>query len=104
MTAKYCRENKIPYFGLCLGMQVLCVEFARHVLGLTDANTTEIDKKTRYPVIDILPEQKDIDEKGGASISVSYVTKKPILYLGTGQEYNDLVLFDKEKIIAQIGL
>jgi CTP synthase len=65
MTAKYCRENKIPYFGLCLGMQVMCVEFARHVLGLTDANTTEVDPQTSHPVISLLSEQKGVDTLGG---------------------------------------
>lgn len=65
MTAKYCREKKIPYFGLCLGMQVMCVEFARHVLGLTDANSTEIDPNTSHPVISLLSEQKGIANLGG---------------------------------------
>jgi CTP synthase len=65
MTAKYCREHNIPYFGLCLGMQVMCVEFARHVLGLSDANTTEVDPSTCHPVISLLSEQKGIDNLGG---------------------------------------
>jgi CTP synthase len=55
---EYCRENKIPYFGLCYGMQLMVIEFARNVLKLTDAHTTEIDRKTKNPVIDIMPEQK----------------------------------------------
>ncbi|MBI2475863.1 MAG: CTP synthase [Candidatus Taylorbacteria bacterium] len=55
---QFARENKIPYFGLCYGMQLAVVEFARHVAGLKDANTTEINKETPYPVIDIMPEQK----------------------------------------------
>jgi CTP synthase len=55
---RYCRENKIPYFGLCYGMQLAVVEFARHVAGLKKANTTEIDAKTPNPVIDIMVEQK----------------------------------------------
>jgi CTP synthase len=55
---EYCRENQIPYFGLCYGMQLLVTEFARNVLGLKDANTTEIDRQTKNPVIDIMPEQK----------------------------------------------
>lgn len=55
---RYCRENKIPYFGLCYGMQLAIVEFARHVAGIKMANTTEIDPRTPYPVIDIMPEQK----------------------------------------------
>jgi CTP synthase len=65
MTAKYCRENKIPYFGICLGMQVMAVEFARHALGLTDANSTEIDPDTKDPVISLLSEQKNVQEMGG---------------------------------------
>ncbi len=56
---KYAREHLIPYFGLCYGMQLMTVEFARHVAGLTDANTTEINPQTAYPIIDILPEQKE---------------------------------------------
>ncbi len=55
---RYCRENKIPYFGLCYGMQLATVEFARHVVGMKAANTTEINKHTPYPVIDIIPEQE----------------------------------------------
>ena len=55
---KFCRENKIPYLGLCYGMQLLCVEFARNVLKLEDANTVEIDPVTSAPVIDIMPDQK----------------------------------------------
>ena len=55
---KYCRENKIPYFGLCYGMQLAVTEFARHVAGMKDAHTTEINPNTPYPVIDIMPEQK----------------------------------------------
>ena len=57
-VAGYCRTHKIPYFGLCYGMQIATVEFARNILKLKDAHTTEINSKTSYPVIDILPEQK----------------------------------------------
>ncbi|MCL5781853.1 MAG: CTP synthase [Patescibacteria group bacterium] len=55
---RYARENKIPYFGLCYGMQLMTVEYARNVLGLAGANTTEIDPKTAYPIIDIMIDQK----------------------------------------------
>jgi len=55
---EFCRRNKIPYFGLCYGMQLACVEFARHVCGLSKAHTTEIDKGTPQPVIDLMMEQK----------------------------------------------
>jgi CTP synthase len=54
---KYCRENKIPYLGLCYGMQLACVEYARNVLKLKAANSTEINSKTKYPVIHIMPDQ-----------------------------------------------
>ena len=57
-VAGYCRTRKIPYFGLCYGMQIATIEFARNVLGLKDAHTTEINPATKHPVIDIMPEQK----------------------------------------------
>ena len=59
-TIKYAREHNIPYLGLCLGMQLAVVEFARNVCNLTGANTTEVDKKTAYPVIDFIPEQVEV--------------------------------------------
>ncbi|MFH1724171.1 MAG: CTP synthase [Elusimicrobiota bacterium] len=59
------REREIPFLGLCLGMQLAVVEFARNVLKLAGANSTEFDPKTPYPVIDLLPEQKNVKEKGG---------------------------------------
>ena len=65
LTAKFCRENKIPYFGICLGMQAMAVEFARHALGLAEANTTEIDPYTKDPVISLLSEQREVQEVGG---------------------------------------
>ena len=65
MTAKYCREHKIPYFGICLGMQVMTVEFARNVLKLENANSTEIDPDTQDPVISLLSEQRNVQDMGG---------------------------------------
>ncbi len=62
---RYARENKIPYLGLCYGFQLAVVEFARHVCGLADANSTELDPDCKHPVIDILPEQKQIEGLGG---------------------------------------
>ena len=64
-TIKYVRENKIPFLGICLGMQMAVVEFARNVLGLKDANSAELDENTSNPVIHIMEEQKGIDKKGG---------------------------------------
>lgn len=71
-TAKYCREKNIPYLGLCLGMQVMSVEFARNVVGLDDANSTEIDSNTPHPVISLLSEQKGIENLGGTMRLGSY--------------------------------
>ena len=64
-ATKYARENKVPFFGICLGMQCAVIEYARNVVGLTGANSSEIDAQTKYPVIDLMPDQKDLDEKGG---------------------------------------
>ncbi len=64
-AANYARTNEIPYLGLCLGMQVMVIEFARYALDSDKANSTEFDATTPYPVIDILPEQKEIQDKGG---------------------------------------
>jgi len=65
LTATYCRKEKIPYFGICLGMQVMSVEFARYVLGLEKANSTEMDIDTPYPIISLLEEQHVVTERGG---------------------------------------
>ncbi len=62
-TIKFCRENKVPYFGLCYGMQMAVIEFARNVCGFRDANSEEINPKTPYPVIHIMPEQKELIAK-----------------------------------------
>lgn len=62
---RYARERRIPFLGICLGMQMAVVEFARHVLGWTAAHSSEIDPATPYPVIDLLPEQKEIEDLGG---------------------------------------
>ena len=62
---KYTREHDIPTFGICLGMQMMVVEAARHLAGMTDANSAEFSDTTDFPVIDIMPEQKLIDKKGG---------------------------------------
>ncbi len=64
-AARYARDNEIPYLGLCLGMQVMVIEFARYALNSEKPNSTEFDASTPYPVIDLLPEQKKIENKGG---------------------------------------
>ncbi len=73
LAAKFARENNIPYLGICLGMQVACIEFARNVLNLKDANTTELKPNTKYPIIDIL-EGKNRENIGGTLRLGRYVT------------------------------
>lgn len=65
IAAQYARENKVPYLGLCLGLQVMCIEFARNVLNMEDANSAEFDEGTHYPVIDLMLEQRAITDLGG---------------------------------------
>ena len=65
-AAQFARENGIPYLGLCLGMQIATIEFARNVCGFKDANSTEFDQETGHPVISLLDEQKDVTQKGGS--------------------------------------
>lgn len=65
LAAQYARENKIPYLGLCLGMQLMCIEFARNVLGHEDANSSEFDRATTHPVIDLMNDQRSITDMGG---------------------------------------
>jgi len=71
-AARYARENHIPYFGICLGMQIATIEFARHACGLQDANSTEFQPTTTHPVIYLMEEQKDVTSKGGSMRLGSY--------------------------------
>jgi CTP synthase len=64
-TVRFAREHKIPFFGICLGMQMAVIEFARNVMGWQDANSTEMNPETSFPVIDLMEEQKDVTQKGG---------------------------------------
>jgi len=80
---KYARENQIPFFGICLGMQMAVIEFARNVIGWKDAHSTEMNAKTKHAVIDMMPDQKKITKKGGTMRLGSYVcelTKNTIAY------------------------
>ena len=65
LAARFARENGVPYLGICLGMQMAVAEFARHAAGMEGANSTEFDPETPYPVIDLLPEQKEVRDIGG---------------------------------------
>ena len=75
ISCKYCREHDIPTFGICLGMQMMVIEFARDVLGLTDANSSEMDSTTKNNVIDIMEDQKNITNMGGTMRLGAYECK-----------------------------
>ncbi len=72
---KYAREKKVPFLGICLGMQCAVIEFARNVVGYADACTSEINSKTSHPVIDLMPEQRDIEDMGGTMRLGAYPCK-----------------------------
>jgi len=89
LAAQYAREHKIPYLGLCLGMQIMVIEFARNVLRLKDANSTEFDEKTKHPVIHIMEDQKFVTKKGGTmrlGAWPCHVNKKSKTFKLYGQE------------------
>jgi CTP synthase len=65
LASRYARETKTPFFGICLGMQMAVVDFAKYVIGLEDANSSEFDENSSNPVIDLMPDQKDVSNKGG---------------------------------------
>ncbi len=77
LAVRYAREKKVPYFGICLGMQMAVIEFARNVLKYDNAHSSEFDVQSPYPVIDLMPEQRDIDEKGGTMRLGLYPCKIP---------------------------
>src|SRR5699024_5056591 len=72
LTLKYARENKVPVLGICLGMQLATVEFARNVVGLTGANSSELDEHTPHAIIDLMPDQKDVVDLGGTLLLASF--------------------------------
>ena len=75
MAAGYAREHGIPCLGLCLGLQMMTIEYARNVLGLTGANSTEFDPATPHPVIDLMDSQRDVTDKGGTMRLGAYVAE-----------------------------
>ncbi|MBP9855527.1 MAG: CTP synthase, partial [Candidatus Omnitrophica bacterium] len=88
-AVQYARENKIPYFGICLGMQIACIEFARNVCNLKGANSTEFNKTTKYPIISLLEEQKDVKELGATMRLGAYpcnINKKSLAYKAYGKD------------------
>jgi CTP synthase len=95
-TIKYARENKVPFLGICLGMQLASVEFARNVLGHADANSAEINPETNYPIIDLLPEQKDIEDLGG-TLRLGIFPCKLEENTKAFAAYNDEVVYERHR-------
>jgi CTP synthase len=95
-AAAFARENKVPCLGLCLGMQVMTIEFARHVLGMTDANSTEFDPSTQYPVIDLMNDQRDVTDMGGTMRLGAYYA---VLQPGTkvADAYGEMVVSERHR-------
>lgn len=93
---QYARENKVPFFGLCLGMQCAVVEFARHVCNLADAHSTEFNPETPYPVIDLMSEQVAVEEKGGTMRLGIYPCKVSEDTL-TCQAYQDEIIYERHR-------
>jgi len=93
---RYARENKKPFLGICLGMQLATVEYARNVLGFKDANSAEINPETQHPIIDLLPEQKDIEDLGGTLRLGLYPCK---VQEGTKafEAYEDKVVYERHR-------
>jgi CTP synthase len=95
-AAEYARINGIPCLGLCLGMQVMTIEFARHVLGLADANSTEFDAATHHPVIDLMIDQRDIADKGGTMrLGAYYAVLQPGSQVATA--YGEMVVSERHR-------
>lgn len=95
-AAAYARENGLPCLGLCLGMQVMTIEFARHVLGMADAHSTEFEPSTQYPVIDIMNDQRDVTNKGGTMRLGAYYA---VLQPGTkvAEIYGEAVVSERHR-------
>ncbi len=97
LAAKFARENKVPFFGICLGMQMAVIEFARNVLNWKEANSTEMEPKTPYPVIDLMEEQKSIKALGGTMRLGAYacelIDKKSKAY----QAYKKSLVYERHR-------
>jgi len=95
-AVKYARENKIPFFGICLGMQCAVIEFARNSVNLEDANSTEFNINTNFPVLDLLAEQKEIKTKGGTMRLGAYpckLEKKSLAY----ESYRQEIVYERHR-------
>lgn len=93
---QYAREHKIPFFGICLGMQCAVIEFARHVCGMADANSSEFNPKSTHPVIDLMPEQIDVEDLGGTMRLGLYPCKVYPDTL-TSKAYNAELIYERHR-------
>ncbi|MEF2248689.1 MULTISPECIES: CTP synthase [unclassified Paenibacillus] len=93
---QYARENGIPFFGICLGMQVAVIEYARNVAGLANANSSEINAATPYPVIDLLPDQKDVEDMGG-TMRLGLYPCKIVPETNAAREYADELVYERHR-------
>lgn len=96
VAARYARENNIPYLGLCLGMQVMVIEFGRYALGSKQVNSTEFDPDTPYPVIDLLPEQHGLTEMGGTMRLGTYPCRLVPTTLAA-KAYGEKVVYERHR-------
>lgn len=96
LATEYARTNKKPFFGICLGMQLASIEFARNVLGLKDAHSAEINPETTNPIIDLLPEQKDIEDLGG-TLRLGLYPCKLVPGTKTYEAYDDEVVYERHR-------
>ena len=96
LAAKYARENNVPFLGICLGLQAAVVEFARNVAGIKDATSIEFDENAENPVIDLMPEQEDVEEKGGTMRLGAYPCK---VVAGTkaAEAYGEELIYERHR-------
>jgi CTP synthase len=97
LAAQFARENNIPFFGICLGMQIAVIEFARNVLGLKDADSTEIDSNTPFPVIDLMEQQKEIIDLGGTMRLGAYDCRLIVKKSNSFNAYNKLTIRERHR-------
>ncbi len=96
VAIQYARENKVPFLGICLGMQLASIEFARNVLGLEGANSSEINPDTPYAIIDLLPEQKDVEDLGG-TLRLGLYPCKLAEETNAYNAYNEPVVYERHR-------
>ena len=95
-AVEYARKHKIPFFGICLGMQVAVIEFARHVCGMADANSSEFNGGTKHPVIDLMPEQLDVEDMGG-TMRLGLYPCKVLPGTHTAEAYGQELIYERHR-------